>query len=128
MARAASRLIAAPRANPVDGRIAIAGRHVRMEIRPLIAFRDFHALTHENLALDGRVEVEQSLASIKPYTDLPTLHFAHDAETLDPTGFWFRQFRYDRERERGVGGVGARGEVRQPVSRADEGGDGEGVE
>src|SRR5688572_13761368 len=33
----------------------------------------------------------------------------------------------DRERERGEGGVGAWGEVRQPVPGADEGGDGEGV-
>ncbi len=81
------------------------GRHVRMEVRPLIAFRDFHALTHENPALNGHVEVGKSIASIKPYPDLPALHFAHDAEHIDTTGFWFRHFRYDREHERGLDSI-----------------------
>ena len=80
-------------------------RNVRMEIRPLIAFRDYHSTTHENGALDGRVEFGSALASIVPYRDLPALYMAHDAEQVDAAGSWYRNFRYDRERERGLDSV-----------------------
>jgi predicted glycogen debranching enzyme len=78
------------------------GRTVNMEIRPLIAFRDFHALTHQNGALDARVDLGESTASVAPYAGLPALHFAHDAQRVYPDGCWYRNFRYDRERERGL--------------------------
>ncbi len=78
------------------------GRSAHMEIRPLIAFRDFHALTHENGALDARVDLGPSVASVAPYAGLPELHFAHDAERVYPGGSWYRNFRYDREQERGL--------------------------
>ena len=78
------------------------GRSVRMEIRPLIAFRDFHATTHENGALNRRVEVGANIVSIAPYAGLPALYFAHDAKSVDTDGCWYRNFRYERERERGL--------------------------
>src|SRR5689334_8209359 len=31
---------------------------VRLEVRPLMAFRDYHSTTHENSALDSRIETE----------------------------------------------------------------------
>jgi predicted glycogen debranching enzyme len=55
-------------------------KECRLEIHPLIAFRDYHSTTHENGSIDSRVEVSDGLASVKPYPDLPELHFAHDAE------------------------------------------------
>src|SRR5262249_13951104 len=82
-----------------------AGRNVRMEIRLMIAFRDFHATTHENGALDGRVDLRSCLASILPYAGLPPLYVAHDAQWVDSSGGWYRNFRYDRERERGLDSV-----------------------
>ena len=81
------------------------GRAVEMEIRPLLAFRDFHATTHENSALDGTVVFEPGRASIAPYRGMPSLHLAHDARSAEPGGCWYRQFRYDRERERGLDSV-----------------------
>ncbi|HYP27346.1 MAG TPA: amylo-alpha-1,6-glucosidase [Blastocatellia bacterium] len=73
-----------------------------LEVRPLVAFRDYHGTTHENGALDPRVEVEEGRASFAPYRDLPALHFAHDAEEIRPEGFWYRSFEYEAERERGL--------------------------
>jgi predicted glycogen debranching enzyme len=78
------------------------GRDVQMEIRPLIAYRNFHALTHENGALDGRVDLGVSMASMTPYPGLPALHFAHDAQRVYANGCWYRNFRYERELERGL--------------------------
>jgi predicted glycogen debranching enzyme len=75
---------------------------VRLEVRPLVAFRDFHATTHENGAIDRRVELAGGVASVTPYQGLPALHVAHDAARVDPSGDWYRSFEYDAERERGL--------------------------
>jgi predicted glycogen debranching enzyme len=71
------------------------------ELRPLIAFRDYHSLIRENSALNPQVQTEDALATVKPYADLPALHFAHNADELKGQGFWYRNFEYQQERERG---------------------------
>ncbi|HEY0077363.1 MAG TPA: amylo-alpha-1,6-glucosidase [Pyrinomonadaceae bacterium] len=71
------------------------------ELRPLVAFRDYHSLAHENGALDSRLREETGLTSIVPYEHLPALYFAHDAEALERAAYWYRSFEYERERERG---------------------------
>lgn len=73
-----------------------------VEIRPLIAFRDYHSTTHENDALNPHLETENGLATVKPYEDLPALHFAHGAAAIDTNGFWYRNFQYAVEQERGL--------------------------
>ena len=75
---------------------------IRLEIRPLIAFRDYHSTTHENGALNSHVNTEDGLTTIAPYGDLPSLHFAHDICEVDTDGFWYRNFQYAVEQERGL--------------------------
>ena len=72
------------------------------EVRPLIAFRDYHSTTHENGALNTHVESQAGVTTVQPYGDLPSLHFAHQRCQIDPTGYWYRNFEYARERERGL--------------------------
>src|SRR5258705_7604122 len=72
------------------------------ELRPLIAFRDYHSTTHENSTLNSHVEIEDGRASIAPYADLPTLYFAHDAGEIETRGDWYRNFEYRVEQERGL--------------------------
>jgi len=80
-----------------------AGIHdLKLEVRPLIAFRDYHATTHENSALNPHVEIEKGQTRFKPYADLPMLHLAHDPADVDPNGFWYRNFQYAVEQERGL--------------------------
>lgn len=81
---------------------ATAAESVQLEIRPLIAFRDFHATTHENDGIDRSVALSEGVASITPYHGLPTLHVAHDAQHVDTSGDWYRSFEYDAERARGL--------------------------
>lgn len=74
-----------------------------LELRPLIAFRDYHATTHENGALNRRLDSREGLASIQPYGDLPALHFAHNAASVETGGAdWYRNFEFSREQERGL--------------------------
>src|SRR5215467_11869002 len=76
---------------------------IYLELRPLIAFRDYHALTHENGTLNSYVQSHhQKLLSVRPYSDHPDLYFAHDADELNSQGYWYRNFEYAVERERGL--------------------------
>lgn len=74
----------------------------KLEIRPLIAFRDYHSTTHENGALNRQLEVEDGLVVVKPYRDLPSLYLAHNASEIDRNSFWYRNFEYRIEQERGL--------------------------
>lgn len=72
------------------------------EIRPLIAFRDYHSTTHANGALNSHVEIADGLTSVTPYSGLPTLYFAHDPAEVETNGVWYRNFEYRVEQERGL--------------------------
>ncbi len=76
--------------------------NLRLELRPLIAFRDYHSTTHENGAINREIEQRLGLATVVPYQGLPSLHLAHNAVELRKTGDWYRNFEYDAERERGL--------------------------
>jgi predicted glycogen debranching enzyme len=73
-----------------------------LELRPLIAFRDYHATTHENAALDGTLHAEGGCLRLTPYSGLPSLYLAHDAGEVRETAEWYRNFEFARERERGL--------------------------
>jgi predicted glycogen debranching enzyme len=73
-----------------------------LELRPLIAFRDYHSTTHANGAINPAVEEHPGSASVAPYQGLPSLHLGHNAAELRKTGDWYRNFEYDAERERGL--------------------------
>ena len=73
-----------------------------LELRPLVAFRDYHGVTHENSALDPRFEMDANSVKLTPYAGLPSLYLNHSGADIQPAGYWFRNFEYDRERERGL--------------------------
>src|SRR5215467_192095 len=73
-----------------------------LEVRPLIAFRDFHSTTHRNSSLNSEVHGETNLLRIRPYEGLPALYFAHNATELDATGWWYYDFEYREEQARGL--------------------------
>ncbi len=77
-------------------------KNLRLEIRPLIAIRDYHSTTHENAAINPAVDQRPGVATVRPYQGLPSLHLAHNAVELVRSGEWYRNFEYDVERERGL--------------------------
>jgi predicted glycogen debranching enzyme len=81
---------------------AALGGLVRLEVRPLVAFRDYHATTHANDNIRREVVSKENLISYSAYESLPTLHLAHDAATVTQTGHWYYDFQYEIERERGL--------------------------
>ena len=81
---------------------APSAARMQLELRPLIAFRDYHSLTHENGAINGRFDAQKELIRVSPYVGLPSLYLANDAVEIENTGHWYRNFEYDAERERGL--------------------------
>jgi predicted glycogen debranching enzyme len=75
---------------------------VRLELRPLIAFRDYHSTTHENGALDASVASDAGLVSMTPYQGVPRFYLAHDADAVETSGHWYHNFEYRMEQERGL--------------------------
>ena len=73
-----------------------------LEIRPLIAFRDYHGTTHANSSINSHVDAAHNLATITPYGGMPSLHVAHNADQMEASGTWFYNFEYAIERERGL--------------------------
>lgn len=76
--------------------------HCALEIRPLIAFRDYHSTTHANNALNPAVTSGEGLTVVSPYAGLPSLWFSHNASRIEATGHWYYGFEYEVERERGL--------------------------
>lgn len=70
-------------------------------VRPLTAFRDFHALTHANSALMPNLDFTPGVIAFTPYRGVPTLFLGHDADRIASTGFWYYRFQYEMERDRG---------------------------
>ena len=73
-----------------------------LEVRPLIAFRDYHSTTHENGAINSSIEEQAEQVSIRPYEGLPALYLSHGGAEITRTAEWYRNFEYDAERERGL--------------------------
>jgi predicted glycogen debranching enzyme len=73
-----------------------------LELRPLIAFRDYHSTTHRNEAINTSVQIEHGVARVEPYPDLPGLYFAHNGSEPEVTGYWYDNFEYSEEQARGL--------------------------
>jgi predicted glycogen debranching enzyme len=75
----------------------------RLTVRPFLAGRDLHALTHENDALSFHVELHPEAGDLRfrPYAGLPAISISSNgAYAHEP--FWYRGFLYDEERRRGL--------------------------
>ncbi len=77
------------------------GSAVRLDVRPLLAFRDYHSLGHETGAFRREVERGDGTLTVQPFERLPALTFAHGAGRVHDGAFWYRRFLYETERLRG---------------------------
>ncbi|MBI4971916.1 MAG: glycogen debranching enzyme N-terminal domain-containing protein [Candidatus Omnitrophica bacterium] len=74
---------------------------VRLELRPKIAYRDFHSLASENLNLNTQIQVRKGEVSLSPYPNLPPVYFYHNAAVTDKSAYWYKKVEYPEEKERG---------------------------
>ncbi|MCC6659623.1 MAG: glycogen debranching enzyme family protein [Phycisphaerales bacterium] len=74
---------------------------VSVSVRPLMSGRDYHSTHHENAVFNFAMESRGPRVTCRPYPGVP-------ATTMSSSGVyradaaWYRNFQYDRERERGL--------------------------
>lgn len=74
----------------------------RLRIKPLLAYRDFHRLSGENIHLRVRTYPAEQGFMIDPYEGMPRLHVrVGGAFQHRPTPVWYRDFEYIAEARRG---------------------------
>lgn len=76
-------------------------QNIRLELRPLLAFRDHHHLRHEDTNFDTSYQINDNIVSFRPYQEFPSLYLSSNASSVESTGAWYRNFEYEIERERG---------------------------
>jgi predicted glycogen debranching enzyme len=78
-----------------------AFQSARLEVRPLVSGRDYHALHHETPAFAFDATVEGERVQWRPYGDLPVVQVQSNG-AYEHAPDWYRNFCYVRERERGL--------------------------
>jgi predicted glycogen debranching enzyme len=77
------------------------GGECRLEVRPLLSGRDYHALHRENGAIAFGAVVQGGNVAWHPYADLPAIGaLSNGAYRTDPA--WYRSFLYTAEKDRGL--------------------------
>lgn len=92
-------------ATVVRYRVELAGASgasgASLEIRPLVAFRDYHSLQREALDIFLQAELKPHLVSLVKQDDDSQLLLAHNAGQVSIEGHWYKNFEYAEERARG---------------------------
>ena len=74
---------------------------VSMTIRPMLAFVDYHHLQHETAEFNGDFTTSDGKLEINPIAEMPSLFVSHNGSGVERTGYWYRNFEYAIEQERG---------------------------
>ena len=76
-------------------------RAYTLELRPLLSFVDYHHLRHEDPNFAANYREEPGKVLMRPVAELPPIVFQHDGARIEKTGYWYRNFEYAMEEERG---------------------------
>lgn len=85
---------------------------VELWVRPLAAGRDFRGLSRETDDLTGAIEERPGALTLHLYGDLPPLMIHHNAEIVERSACWYKNFEYQQEAREGAPFQPARGAAR----------------
>ena len=75
---------------------------LKLQIRPFLAFRSIHALTHANLAANSKVDFIDNGIKARLYDGFPYLHMQFSAKCeFVPVPDWYQGVEYSEEQKRG---------------------------
>jgi len=74
---------------------------ITLELKPLLAFRDYHHLRQNAQDFNTDFQIAESIVSVTPSAEFPALFFAHNAVAVEKTSHWYENFEYAIEKERG---------------------------
>lgn len=74
---------------------------ISLSVRPMLSFVDYHQLQHQTDSFNTDLMISDGLVEIKPVAEMPQLCFSHNGTEVAKTGYWYRNFEYPIEQERG---------------------------
>lgn len=80
--------------------VSQTGKTVSLELRPLIAFRDYHHIGTKK-HLDTDFAQSDDSVSIKPLPEMPAVYFSHSNGRVEKSEDWYYHLEYAIEKERG---------------------------
>ncbi len=73
-----------------------------MELRPFVAYRDYHSMAHANDALRREAQFERGRFRAQPYQGAPELFLSVPGAAFAPHAEWYYNFEYRIEQYRGL--------------------------
>ncbi len=73
-----------------------------MELRPFVAYRDYHGMTHANENIRRAVQFENGVLRVQPYDGAPELFLLAPNTTFSAQAEWYYNFEYGVEQYRGL--------------------------
>jgi predicted glycogen debranching enzyme len=75
---------------------------VELQLRPLVAGRDFHSVQRENKSINRKSDFRHGVLHVKPYSRTPDLYVMVPGSRFDAAPDWYLNFEYQIERYRGL--------------------------
>lgn len=75
---------------------------IELWVRPLAAGRDFRDLSRENEELIGSLEQKPGELTLQLYNELPPLKIHHNADLVESSPCWYKNFEYGQEEKEGA--------------------------
>ncbi len=85
----------------VKSKVAGKEADVWLEVKPLLAFVGYHQLQHETSEINAEYAATKNCVLVNPFAQTPELFFNHNSLAIIKTGYWYRNFEYELERNRG---------------------------
>lgn len=82
----------------------IVGREpagVKLTLKPLLSFVDYHDLQHESPSVRFAYTADGDSVTVVSEDSEPVLHLKHSPAEIVETGYWYKDFEYAIEKERG---------------------------
>jgi predicted glycogen debranching enzyme len=73
-----------------------------MELKPLVAARDFHSLAHANDSIQRETKFDDGMFRVQPYESVPELFIKIPGASFKADPDWYLNFEYSVEKARGL--------------------------
>ena len=85
----------------VKSKVAGKDADIKLEIKPLLSFVDYHALQRATNDINPKYAATENCVLVKPFRGIPELFFNHNAGEIKRTGHWYYFLEYPIEKSRG---------------------------
>jgi predicted glycogen debranching enzyme len=79
-----------------------AEKEFNLELKPFIAYRDYHSLNKKNDSINRSAVFYNGLLKLEPYLELPSLFIHADNSSFTFNPDWYLNFEYKQEQDRGL--------------------------